>query len=93
LKIASLNNGKRLKLIRLLLVLFIIGLVVSGITAFPLVGELQLLTSWFGPSTAIGSSIPGLPHWLSYVREGLQFTGNKILFLLMAPIGWRLPTW
>jgi hypothetical protein len=75
------NDVKRFKIIRLLLVLFIIGLVLSGLTAFPLAWELRLLTSWFGDGTAIGSCFPGIAHWLSYVNESLVFTGNKYPFL------------
>jgi hypothetical protein len=81
LKITPLNDISRLRIIRLVLVLFIIGLVLSGLTAFPLVWELRLLTSWFGHATAIGSSFPGLAHWLSYVHEGLEFTGHEYPFL------------
>jgi hypothetical protein len=75
------NDTKRLKIIRLILILFIIGLVLSGITAFPLEWELRMLTSWFGHGTAIGSYFPGIAHWLSYVQEGLEFAGNKYPFL------------
>jgi hypothetical protein len=81
LKPAPLNDQKRLRIIRLLLVLFIIGLVLSGITAFPLEWELRLLESWFGPATAIGSSFPGLAYWLSHVQEALEFNGQKYPFL------------
>jgi hypothetical protein len=81
LKITPLYDVTRLRTIRLLLVLFVIGLVLSGITAFPLTWELQLLTSWFGPATPIGTSFPLLAHWLSYVHEGLEFAGQHYPFL------------
>ena len=53
----------------------------SGLTAFPLTWELRLLTSWFGEGTAIGAAIPGLAHWLSHVRDGLETPGREYPFL------------
>jgi hypothetical protein len=75
------HDARRLRSIRLLLVLFIVGLVLSGLTAFPLLSELRLLTSWFGKNTVIGSYFPGLAYWLSLVREGLEVADQKYPFL------------
>jgi hypothetical protein len=61
--------------------LFIIGLLLSGLTAFPLVWESRLLTSWFGETTAVGSSFPGLAYWLKFVREGLETADHNYPFL------------
>lgn len=64
-----------LRQIRWLLVLFIAGLVLSGITAFPLLHELNLLASLLGvgdASSAAGHS--GLGWWILRVREGLAHT-------------------
>ncbi len=77
----TLTNLQRLRCVRLLLSLFIVALVLSGLTAFPLVWELRVLTSWFGEGTTIGAAIPGLAHWLTYVREGLETTGREYPFL------------
>jgi hypothetical protein len=74
-------DARRLRLIRLLLVLFIVGLVLSGLTAFPLLYELRLLTSWFGKATTIGSHFPEMANWLSLVREGLEVADQKYPFL------------
>ena len=71
----------RLRSIRLLLVLFVAALVLSGLTAFPLVWELRVLTAWCGEGTAIGAALPGLAYWLTYVREGLETTGREYPFL------------
>jgi hypothetical protein len=76
-----LNDLQRLRFVRVLLGLFIVALVLSGITAFPLVWELRVLTSWFGEGTAIGTAIPGLAHWLTYVREGLEAAKREYPFL------------
>jgi hypothetical protein len=78
---SDLSHSERLKLIRLLLSLFVIGLVLSGLTAFPLVWELRLLTSWFGETTVVGSFFPGLAHWLSYVCGGLETAQRNYPFL------------
>lgn len=60
---------------RLVLGTFMVGLVLSGVTAFPLAWELRLLTAWFG----INSSLPpehytGLAFWLATVSRGLHET-------------------
>jgi hypothetical protein len=51
---------------------FILGLVLSGITAFPLLHELELLGRLLGiPATAAPASQIGLKFWIAAVREGL----------------------
>lgn len=77
----SSQNRLRLLYIRLILGFFVVSLVASGITAFPLRSELQLLTSWFGEGTTIGSAIPSLAYWLSHVREGLETVGREYPFI------------
>jgi hypothetical protein len=76
-----LRDSERLRFIRFLLVLFIIGLLLSGLTAFPLVWELRLLASWFGKTTTLGSHFPELAGWVSLVREGLEVADQKYPFL------------
>ena len=68
--------------IRLWLGLFITGLVLSGITAFPLQTELEVLCALFGlaPDTA-ATSHTGLAHWLLWVREGLSVTYARYPFI------------
>ena len=60
---------------RLALCAFMLGLILSGVTAFPLAGEMRLLTAWFG----INPSLPpehyaGLAFWLATVNRGLHET-------------------
>lgn len=58
---------------RLVLGVFIIGLVLSGVTAFPLLHELELLGRMLGiPSDAAPASLRGLPFWIATVRDGLR---------------------
>lgn len=52
---------------------FIVGLLVSGITAFPLLAEMRLLVSWLGladATTPVGYS--GLDFWILTVKLGLE---------------------
>src|SRR3954466_13283978 len=67
--------------IRLLLAIVIVGLVLSGLTAFPLVRELDLLASFLpgGPSAAHPDG--GLAWWILRVREGLHHADLNYPFL------------
>lgn len=68
--------------IRVSLGVFIVGLVLSGVTAFPLLLELQLLCSWLGlPTDAAAANHTGLSHWLLLVREGLATTYARYPFI------------
>jgi hypothetical protein len=61
--------------IRFVLWFFIIGLVLSGVTAFPLLSELELLGKLVGLTPQ--NSPPtccALQHWIALVREGLRET-------------------
>ncbi|GAA3390275.1 hypothetical protein [Streptomyces roseoviridis] len=79
------TNGPRalLKRIRVWLVVFIVCLVLSGVTAFPLVTELRLvegaLTSWAAP---LADLFPGLLEWIRRVRDGLDAADARYPFLL-----------
>ncbi|HEX6040281.1 hypothetical protein [Longimicrobium sp.] len=65
-----------------LLLLFIAGLVVSGVTAFPLVTELRWLTGLLGagPETRPGD-VGGVLRWLVTVRDALVATNDRYPFL------------
>ena len=68
--------------IRVLVVAFVIGLVLSGITAFPLTWELQILARMLGiPDGANPQSFNGLQWWIATVRNGLLETDAKYPFL------------
>lgn len=54
---------------------FIVGLVVSGVTAFPLLAELRLLASLLGAGSAqTPEGLTGLVYWIVTVRCGLEAT-------------------
>jgi hypothetical protein len=60
---------------RLVLGGFMLGLILSGVTAFPLVWEMRLLTSWFGIDPAFAPErYSGLAFWLAKVNRGLNET-------------------
>lgn len=64
--------------IRLLLWFFIIALVLSGLTAFPLEWELDTLTRWLGAAdNAVPEDHTGIMRWLMIVRNGLRDTGER----------------
>ena len=70
--------------IELLTWFFIVGLVLSGVTAIPLKWELDQLANWFGltdQTSATATSEPG--RWLLTVREALHDVNAKhpLLFL------------
>jgi hypothetical protein len=68
--------------VRLLLLLFIAGLVLSGLTAFPLVTELRWLTGALGagPETR-PQEVTGVLRWLVTVRDALIATNARYPFL------------
>jgi hypothetical protein len=68
--------------IRWLVGFFIIGLVLSGVTAFPLVTELHILCRMLGlGENAAPAGQTGLAWWLLYVREGLEHTQAAYPFI------------
>ena len=68
--------------VRCLLVFFIFGLVISGVTAFPLLHELEILASLLGISAdGVPGDYGGLQFWIALVREGLRETYAQYPFL------------
>ena len=71
-----------LKRLRFWLMLFVIGLVLSGLTAFPLRFEVDLLARWLGAADVSSpDNYSGLLSWIVRVREGLRETDAKFPFL------------
>ena len=54
---------------RVAMILFISGLVLSGVTAFPLLLELRILANMFAPDDPSGLAV-----WIHTVRDGLEVT-------------------
>lgn len=67
---------------RLVLGLFIVGLVLSGVTAFPLLHELRLLATLLGVGEAPSAAgYAGLRWWILTVRDGLAATHGQYPWL------------
>ena len=78
----AVEQQRRLLLrVRLILGFFVLALVVSGLTAFPLLWETRLLATWFGEGSRLGDVFPGLAHWLSFVHKGVETAGRDYPFL------------
>jgi len=70
-----------LKQIRLAILIVIVGLVLSGVTAFPLLRELNLLSDLLAGSSRDPALHRGLTHWILTVREGMEVTYERYPFI------------
>ena len=70
-----------LQRIRLLLGVFLLGLVASGVTAIPLTWEMGVLERWGGNCALLAQTAPGLVSWISQVNEGVQNAYGQYPFL------------
>jgi hypothetical protein len=67
---------------RLSLGIFIVGLVLSGVTAFPLLTELEMVSRVLGiTDPAAYASYTGLRHWMAFVHFGIQQTYGRFPFI------------
>ncbi|GAA0335902.1 hypothetical protein GCM10010319_09910 [Streptomyces blastmyceticus] len=65
------------------MVVFIVGLVLSGLTAFPLVTEIRWLDEVLrSDGSPVPGWLPGLVDWVGRAREGLEATDAKYPFVL-----------
>jgi hypothetical protein len=69
------------KRIRAVLILFVVALLLSGLTAFPLQWELTILNRFAGPQSSISNIWPSLSEWINRVHVGLQQTYDKYPFI------------
>ena len=68
--------------IRALLLAFIVGLVLSGLTAFPLETELRWLTGVLGADASTQpADVDGVLRWLVTIRDALIATNARYPFL------------
>jgi hypothetical protein len=74
------TDRNQLKMIRLIILFFMVGLLVSGITAIPLRWELSLLEHMI-IATGIQDSWPNLAQWVGMVNTGLQETYRQFPFI------------
>jgi hypothetical protein len=67
--------------IRMWLYVFIVGLLLSGITAFPLEWELGLLNTFIGVGSSVENHLPALSSWISHVHLGIVETNRNFPFI------------
>ena len=70
------------RIVRILLAFFIFGLTVSGLTAFPLILEVNILEKIMGNGSFVETIWPDMAHWISFVHQGLNEVNNKYPFML-----------
>ncbi len=75
------EEARVLRRVRWLLGLMIVGLVLSGVTAFPLVAEAELLQTMAGEGSWVASWWPSMGAWVSTVHRGLVETDARAPFL------------
>ena len=80
-QVIQVNRPPLLRWARLLLGLFVVGLVLSGLTAFPIRTEVELLQRVVGEGSPMQSWWPGLAWWISYVHRGVVETSAAYPFL------------
>jgi hypothetical protein len=67
--------------IRCLLTLFLVGLVLSGLTAFALKIEVDILQSLLGQGSSFEDFWPGMARWISRVHAGISEVHQRHLFI------------
>jgi len=67
--------------IRIVLMLFVIGLLLSGITAFPIPAEVDWLQRVFGQGSRTESWWPWLARWITFVHQGVSHAAEHYDFL------------
>jgi hypothetical protein len=83
--VESLNAGDAATLkrrIRWLLVAFTAGLAISGLTAVPLMWEINLLHQFIGPGTFMSQTWPAMAQWIDMLQEGITATARDYPFML-----------
>jgi hypothetical protein len=79
-----LESPKRTGLVRyrLALVIFMLGLVLSGITALPIKWELSILNRWFGEGEHVGRLLTDtdLANFISHIHSGIIDTYARYPF-------------
>jgi len=75
------SSHVRLRRIRWLLVLFVVGLVLSGLTAFPLKIEVDILNGLVGQGSSFENLCPEMARWMSRVHAGISEVHQKHPFM------------
>ncbi len=70
-----------LRRIRVLLVLFMAGLVLCGLSIFPLKQQIDLVAGAFGPGTLTDRIFPPMAQWIDELHEGITYVHTDYPFL------------
>lgn len=79
---AAIDVTQLLRRIRALLMIMVVGLAISGVTAIPLVWEIDVLTRLIGPTTWMQSVWPAMAEWIGTVQQALHAAQNEYPLLL-----------
>lgn len=77
----SVQQRTLLRRTRLVLAVFILALVVSGLTAVPISREVDFLEKLIGEGTFMEKRFPPMARWISLVHRGLMDTSREYPFL------------
>ena len=75
------NFPASLKRVRALLIFFMLGLVLSGLSAIPLQWELEIIKPLFGTSSWFSNFFPAFSTWMDRIYEGVQNGYGQYPFL------------
>ena len=75
------EDKKAIRKIRIWILFFIFALLISGITAFPVLAEIKILNKYLGMGTAFASIFPTLSAWFDTVYEGIVTTDKNAPFI------------
>jgi hypothetical protein len=75
------NFPAPLNRIRALLIFFMFGLVLSGLSAIPAQWETEVLKSLLGSGTRFGNYLPEISIWVDRIYEGVHSAYNQYPFL------------
>jgi hypothetical protein len=78
----NMSKSELEKRIRALLIFFMAGLCISGLSAVPLEWETGLAVAWIGPGTWMASVWPAMAEWMALVHEGVIATARLYPFIL-----------
>lgn len=73
--------SSRLNRIRALLVIFMAGLVLSGLSAIPLQWEVEILKPWLGSESRVSNFLPEFSNWIDRIHKGVQSGYGQYPFL------------
>ena len=80
-KSSAMSIARSYRIVRLLLAFFMFGLVTAGLTAFPLIIEINILERVIGEGSFVETIWPDMSRWISLVHQGLNEVNDKYPFM------------